>query len=177
MWPVALNRTQIKILGAGIALVVIVWLAFLPALQNGFTNWDDPAYVTGNPAIKELSWSSVTRIFTTAHQGLYKPLVLFSFAIEYHFFGLNPWIYHATNGVLHCINSLLVFWLIFLFSRRLGIAWLVAVLFGIHPLHVESVAWVTERKDMLSGLFFLAGSVAYLASGKGRRRITCLYFV
>lgn len=150
------------------AILIITFIAFLPCLKNGFVNWDDDFYVTLNPLIKDLSFKGVFNIFTTAHRGLYKPLVLLSFAVEYYFFNLNPAIYHSTNLILHLINCLLVFGFFYFLGERLEIAFIAALLFGIHPLHVESVAWVTERKDLLYSFFLLTAAIFYLYYLKGR---------
>ncbi len=144
-------------------LLVITTVAFLPSLRNGFTNWDDDIYVTENPKIRELSWEKVGRIFASTHHGCYKPLTELSFAVDYHFFRLNPAGYHAVNLVLHLLNCLLVFWFLLRLSRNVPVAFIGALLFGVHPLHVESVAWVSERKDMLYGLFSLLSLIAYLS--------------
>ncbi|MDP2941837.1 MAG: tetratricopeptide repeat protein [Candidatus Omnitrophota bacterium] len=151
-------------------ILILTSAAFLPSLKNGFVNWDDDVYVTENPLIKNLSWGSVKEIFSSFHQTNYHPLALFSYALEYHFFGLNPRAYHATNLILHLFNCLLVFWLIWLIRGRLTAAFIVALLFGIHPLHVESVAWVAERRDVLYAAFFLSSLVAYVYYIRERKR-------
>ncbi len=143
-------------------ILSITWIAFLPSLPNDFTNWDDQTYVAENARIKDLSWQSIRKIFASTHHGGYEPLTEFSFAVEYHFFGLNPRIYHATNLLFHLLNCLLVFWLVLLLSRKLEISFITALLFGVHPLHVESVAWISERKDVLYAFFFLGSLIAYL---------------
>jgi tetratricopeptide (TPR) repeat protein len=91
----------------------------------------------------------------------YLPLTILSYAVEYHFFGLAPAVYHATSLILHLGNCLLVFWFILMLRANLTAAFITALLFGIHPLHVESVAWVSERKDLLCTLFFLAALISY----------------
>ncbi len=151
-------------------ILILTSAAFLPSLKNGFVNWDDGAYVTENPLIKSLSWSSARKIFSSFHETNYHPLPLISYALEYHFFGLNPRAYHATNLILHLLNCLLVFWLIWLIRGRLTAAFIVALLFGIHPLHVESVAWVTERRDVLYAAFFLSSLIAYIYYIRERKR-------
>ncbi len=149
-------------------LVVITSAAFLPSLKNGFVNWDDGAYVIDNPLIKSLSWGSARKIFSSFHQTNYHPLALLSYALEYHFFGLNPRAYHATNLILHLLNCLLVFWFIFLLSKSAPVSFITAVFFGIHPLHVESVAWVAERRDVLYALFFFGALISYLYYKKNK---------
>lgn len=142
-------------------ILTITALSFLPSLENGFVNWDDNIHVTENQDITSLSRESLRQIFTTTVLGTYTPLVILTYALEYAASGLNPFIYHFDNLVLHLCNCLLVFWFILLVSQKLEIAAIVTLFFGIHPLNVESVAWVTERKDMLYSLFFLSSLVSY----------------
>ncbi|MDQ7825820.1 MAG: tetratricopeptide repeat protein [Candidatus Eremiobacteraeota bacterium] len=143
-------------------LVLVNFIAFSPSLGNGFINWDDEFLVTENPLIRDLSLKNITALFTPMAGQHYIPMILLSFSVEHHFFGLNPFYYHLTNVILHLINIVLVFFLIWLLDGRVLTAFLAAMLFGIHPLRVESVAWVSERKDLLYGLFFLASLIWYV---------------
>jgi len=154
-------KKQHLLISLGIILL-ITFISFYPSLKNGFTNWDDDKMLTANHKITALTPDNLRAILTKPHWGLYHPLVLLSFAAEFHFFKLNPFPYHLTNLVLHLANTALVFWLIILLSRHAWTAIITALLFGIHPLHVASVAWVTERKDVLYALFFLASIISYL---------------
>lgn len=165
-----MKRNQIIIFA--IFILLVVFASFSPALNSGFVGGgDDDKYVVGNLLIRDLSWPGIKNIFSSIHYGgLYKPLTVLTFAIEYHFFKLDPYIYHLTNVILHLLNVLLVFWLILLVSRKAWVAFIVALFFGIHPLHVESVAWVSERKDVLYSLFFLSGIIAYIYSLKEKSR-------
>src|SRR3989338_7954965 len=122
-------------------VLLITAISFIPSLYNGFTNWDDGRYVTENPLIRDLSLENTGRIFSSLHHNMYKPLTLLSYSIEYHFFKLDPLGYHTTNLLFHLLNCVLVFWLIFILSKNSWVAFITAALFGIHPLHVESVAW------------------------------------
>ena len=140
----------------------ITWLTLSPCLRNDFVNLDDHRYVTENRLIMDLSWKSIKSILSQFHAGHYHPLTLLSFSLEFHFFKLNPLAYHTTNLLLHLINSLLVFWLIRWLKGSLFTSWVVALLFSIHPLHVESVAWVSQRKDLLYSFFFLGSWISYL---------------
>jgi tetratricopeptide (TPR) repeat protein len=148
---------------------VVSCLPFLSSLDNDFTNWDDDKYVTGNPVIRELSWENVKATFGKFYVGTYCPLVILSYALEYSLWGLNPFGYHLTNLLLHVGNSLLVFCFILQLSGQTSVALVTALLFGVHPLHVESVAWVAERKDVLSTLFFLGSLLCYLRYQKDRQ--------
>jgi protein O-mannosyl-transferase len=151
-------------IGYSAIIVVAALLVFAPLFRSEFVNWDDPGLVTENPLIRELSWNSVKAMFDLASTQQFKhyvPLVLLSYAIEYQLGGLNPAVFHATNVFLHIANSLLCLWLLTKLTRRSSIAFVAALLFAVHPMHVESVAWVTERKDMLSTLFFLLSLISY----------------
>jgi len=143
-------------------LGLLTLAAYIPCLKAGFTNWDDDVYVTANSVIRDLSWENTVRMFTHLHSGLYKPLVMLSFAIEYHFAGLNPVVFHATNLAFHIINALLVCSLVERLGKNLTAGLCAGLLFAIHPMHVESVAWIAERKDMLYSFFFLTSLCGYL---------------
>lgn len=152
-----------------LVLVAVTIISFYPSLSCGFTNWDDDKYVTDNLLIRNLTWHNVKTMFTTFQNQWYYPVVSLSFAVEYYFFGLNPRIYHVTNLVLHVLNVLCVYWFIFLLIRNHLVSFIAALLFTVHPLRVESVVWITERKDLLFSLFFLLSSIAYIYySQKGK---------
>jgi tetratricopeptide (TPR) repeat protein len=151
-------------------ILAIPAISFFPCLKNDFLNWDDPQYVTENKMITELSWRGIETIFDSIYMGHYHPLTLLSYALEYRFFKLNPFAYHLTNLILHLMNGLLVFWLIWMLKGGVLTSLVVSLLFGIHPLHVESVAWISERKDLLCSFFFLGSLIVYLTYLKTRRR-------
>ena len=119
-------------------VLAVTCAAYLPSLRNGFTNWDDPYYVTANTAIHSLSWPAVKLIFSSSVLGMYHPLSILSLAGDYHYFGLDPRGYHAVNLALHLANTLLVFGLLRLLCGNLAAAVAGSLLFGVHPLHVES---------------------------------------
>jgi tetratricopeptide (TPR) repeat protein len=145
------------------AVVAITAIVLLPLLSAGFTNWDDDTYVTNNTLLRDFSVANTIRTFTSLHRGLYKPVVMLSFTLDYKLFGLNPAGFHAVNLLIHLINCLLVMWLAMLLSRgKTTVAFVTALLFGIHPMHVESVAWIAERKDLLYTGFFLGSAIAYI---------------
>ena len=153
-----------------IVIIVLTFLSFFSSLDNNFTNWDDDRYVTENPLIKDLSWENIRYIFSSFYKEDYiHPLVIFSYMLEYQFFQLDPFIYHLDSLIIHIFNSLLVFYFIYLLSAKVSISLITALLFGIHPLHVESVAWVSERKDVLSTLFFLQGAIFFLLYKKNNK--------
>jgi tetratricopeptide (TPR) repeat protein len=159
-------------------ILVITFLAFLPVLKAGFVNWDDPDYVN-EQVLKQMS-SGLKNLITTPIQGNYHPLTMLSLALNYFISGMNPWSYHLLNLLLHLINCVLVFRFARLLSKNNLVAFVTAILFGIHPMHVESVAWVTERKDVLYGLFFIAGLISYTKyadTGNRRQYIITLVFL
>jgi tetratricopeptide (TPR) repeat protein len=149
-------------------------IALLPCLWNGFTNWDDQELVTGNPQLGSLSPGNILKIFTRPHAGPYIPLTILSFTVEYQFFRLNPFPYHLTNLLLHVANVMLVFLLMYGLFGNLYAAAAAALIFGLHPLRVESVAWITERKDVLCGFFYLGAILAYFKYLKSRKHASYL---
>jgi len=157
----AVSQTA-RVVCSALCIVLITLAAYSGSLQNDFVDWDDQEYVVNNPLIKNLSLPAIRELFTCTYQATYDPLVFLSFAIEYSLFRLDPFYFHLNNTILHCVNSVLVFFLVLLLSNNLLISLLSGVLFGVHPLHVESVAWVTERKDLLSAVFFLSAFIGYI---------------
>jgi protein O-mannosyl-transferase len=156
--------------------ITIVTLAvFFPALRNEFVGWDDFELLVENLNYRGLGWDQLRWMFTTFHTGHYQPLSWITFGLDYLLWGMNPLGYHLTNLVLHAASAVLFYFLsLRLLSLALSIpsgsvdssvraaAGFAALFFAIHPLRVESVAWATERRDVLSGLFFLATIVCYL---------------
>lgn len=145
---------------AGFALLLagLLLIAYWPAIRGGFI-WDDDAYVTENQSLRSFSglWAIWTAPRATPQ---YYPLVHTTLWLEYRLWGLNPLGYHLVNLLLHGAGSLLL-WRV-LVGLKLPGAWLAAALFAIHPVQVESVAWITERKNVLSGVFYFASALAYL---------------
>jgi len=175
------HRWVIRLLPVLIALVTVV--PFLPTLDNQFVNWDDDDNLVENPQYRGLGWTHLRWMWTTSHIGHYAPLTWMTFGLDYLFWGLKPVGYHLSNLLLHAANAA-VFYLLAL--RILGSALpgprergnvglaasaaFAALLFAIHPLRVESVAWATERRDVLSGLFYLLALLAYLRAGEQGER-------
>ena len=127
-----------------------------------FVNWDDELYVMNNPDIREISAENAMRWLTRPYVALYVPLPMFSYALDYHFYGLAPQGFHRTNTGLHlAATGLLFFILVFLYKDPL-LAFLAALLFGLHPVQVESVAWISQRKNLLCGVFLFAGFFSYI---------------
>lgn len=164
-------------------VAAVVAAVFARSLGNGFVNWDDQVYVLDNPHIRALDWGTVRWAFTDNYAAYWAPAVWLSFAVDHAFWGLQPHGYHLTNVLLHVATAAIVcvFAANVLAARRnAGRPWsptredlaggvLVALLWGIHPLRVESVTWVTERKDVLSGLFSFWSMLSYLQWVNRRR--------
>ena len=151
------QENRLWLLGFSVLLVLI---AYLPVFTAGFVNWDDDDYVVKNTVIR--SFANMKEIVTGPVQGNYHPLTMFSLALNYAVSGLKPFSYHFINLLLHLMNMVLVYLLASRLSNNNSIiSFATALLFGIHPLHVESVAWVSERKDVLYAFFFLLGLLSY----------------
>ncbi|MEO8146322.1 MAG: tetratricopeptide repeat protein [Bacteroidia bacterium] len=164
-------------LWAGLGVILIAtFIAYFGITKNQLTNWDDPTYITNNPLIKSLSAANIKRIFTETYFANYQPIQIFSYAVEYHFFGLDAAGYHWVSLIQHLINTALVLWLAYAVSGNKWISFVTALLFGIHPMHVESVAWAAERKDLLYSMFLFASLIAYVKYVKGNLTFT-LYVV
>lgn len=157
----------VQVAGAVLLLVPAV-LLFAPGLHHPFLDLDDVYFIVENPGLAELSWESTRFLFLEdARDFRYYPLSYLSFAVERHFLGLDPFVSHLVNLVLHLANVLLVFWLVRSLAGGSAAA-LTALLFAIHPLQVESVAWVMSRRNVLFFLFFLLSIAAYLGFSKSR---------
>ena len=160
-----------------IPVLALTGISFLPMLTNGFTNWDDDKYITGNPLIKGPDWNAM---FTEASASNYHPLTMVSLAFNYAISGANPFSYHLVDWLLHILNTALVFLFIYKISgKKIYAAAFASLIFGLHPMHVESVAWVSERKDVLYTLFFLLALLRYwrfLEAGKRSNIIFCFVF-
>lgn len=148
-----------------LALLIAVVLSAI-ALHNtlflGWVDWDDKVHIIDNPLIKNLSWENIKQMFLTPElNGSYVPLTELSWALNYKLGGLNPLGYHLVNLALHLGSVSLVFVLIRKLTANVLVAFLTALLFGVHPLHVEPVAWITGRKDLLYAFFFLGSLISY----------------
>lgn len=156
-------------------VLLLTLIAYLPVFNAGFVNWDDPDYVINNPLIK--SFSKIGEILSSTLQGNYHPLTLLSLALNYAISGEEAWSYHVLNLLLHLGNTFLVYkFTLLLCKDQQLIALITSLLFGLHPMHVESVAWVSERKDVLYTLFFLFGMMSYIKfanTGNKKNYLTC----
>ncbi len=158
-------------------IMIITGICFLPVFNNALTNWDDEYYVVQNSLLRGPDWAG---IFSKPVVSNYHPITVASLALNYSISGLDPTSYVLLNLLLHLANTGLVFYFIWLISgKRLWVAAFSSIVFGIHPMHVESVAWVSERKDVLYTLFFLLSLVQYwffLKTGKNKNLIYCFLF-
>ncbi len=152
------NSDRWKYFGGLAIILLITFVAFAPSLRSGFL-WDDEAYIQNNLLIRSINLKD---IFSQLVGGNYHPMTILVLAIQYHFYGLHEAGYHTVNLILHLANVILVFYTISLLSKKVYVALVVALLFGIHPLHVESVAWAIELKDVLYTFFFLLSYIFYI---------------
>ena len=140
-------------------LLLFTAMAYWPMLHNQFTNWDDEAYVVNNLLLQGPDWRG---ILTEPVVSNYHPLTVLSLALNYQISGLQPFSYFLVNGFLHLLNAALVFYLIWLISgRKVWVGLFTALVFALHPMHVESVAWISERKDVLYTFFYLLALLRY----------------
>ncbi|MCH7719401.1 MAG: tetratricopeptide repeat protein [Planctomycetes bacterium] len=169
---------------AVVAIAAVIVAAFWPVTQAQFLNWDDPQTVVHNPFIRGMGGEQLAWMFGRSyHTGHYHPLTWLSFAMDYQVWGLEAAGFHITNLLLHVINAMLVLVLGYTLLQRsrptdetdatadlrtLSLACGAAMLFAVHPLRVESVAWVTERRDLLSACFFLLAVLAYCKAASAR---------
>ena len=163
------HRRRLWVLSAAVAFIGVV--VYLRSLANGFTNWDDLGYVVENSHLGPLDGRFLLWGFTTFQQGNWHPLTWLSLGIDHALFGIDPLGYHLANVLLHGMTALTVVLLVgTLFDRALGAcdsrglvaAAVAGLVFVVHPLHVESVAWVSERKDVLCGFFYVLAVLCYL---------------
>lgn len=180
------NRLSFSSILIPVIILAITFGCFTTAIDNGFVNWDDDKNFYENEMITNLNsenfWSQTKAIFTTDIIGGYNPLTIFTFALDKQIYGLdNPMPWHLENVILHLACTFILFFI----GRRLGLsligAGLLTLLFGIHPMRVESVAWVTERKDVLFGFFYLLSLFYYIKSKQEEKKgflvLVWLFFI
>ncbi len=170
--PRKLSGAKIDMIAAA-CIAVITYLVLKISLLNQFTNWDDPGYVKNQPLIKDhLNGEGLKEIFSTPIMGNYHPLTMLTLAIDYSRATLEPYTYHLTSLLFHIATTVLVYFFVKLLTQKRIAAIITAMLFGIHPMHIESVAWIAGRKDVVYGVFYMAACIAYLfyIRGKGTGR-------
>ena len=167
--------------GLAVTIGVVTFVIYSPALPNQFLDWDDSANFLNNPHFRGLGWEQLRWMFTTFLMGHWIPLTWITFGLDYLVWGMNPIGYHLTNILLHAANAAAFYFVAYrLLAKamtgfgeiglRLGAA-TAALSFALHPLRAESVAWVTERRDVLSGLFYFLALGRYLSfEERGGRR-------
>ncbi len=175
------DRTTIKKIALACFVALVTFLVYLPSLRNDFVFWDDDQYIFENDHIRSLGHAFFKWAFFDFYASNWHPLTWISHGLDYALWGLNPAGHHLTNNILHAINTFLVvmlaihlaeYWKVHttskfaaFFNRDRAIfitGGVTGILFGLHPVHVESVAWVSERKDLLCAFFFLLGIHAYV---------------
>ncbi|MEO8503144.1 MAG: tetratricopeptide repeat protein [Acidobacteriota bacterium] len=168
-----MNRRLIALI-----LVLATVAVFLPSLDNGFVGYDDGLYVTQNAEVQRgLTGDGIAWALTAKVAGNWHPLTLWSHLLDCTLFGLNPRGHHLTNLLLHAANTVLLFLLFFRLTATLWRSAALAALWALHPLRVESVAWVAERKDVLAGLFFLLALLGYERWSRDRSRTAYLLVI
>ena len=168
-------------IGLALVLAAITLIVFGQTLNHAFINYDDPDYVTKNAQVaRGITLEGVVWAFTHVHASNWHPLTWISHMADSHLYGMNPRGHHLTNVVLHAVNAILLFLLVRQMTASLWRSFFVAALFAVHPLRIESVAWVAERKDVLSGLFFMLTLMAYTrytrAPDRGRYALVAALF-
>jgi tetratricopeptide (TPR) repeat protein len=173
--------SKIFIIAPAFLVALVTFLLFLPALQNDIVNWDDHLYVWQNLNIRSLDMAFVKWVLTSLVASNWHPVTMLSHAIDYRLFGLEPWGHHLTSLVIHALNTLLLYVLVYTLYLRSAArsdeqggrtlyavicAITASLLFGLHPIHVESVVWISERKDLLCALFYLSSVIFYLKSAE-----------
>lgn len=165
-WPLSWAGARGAALAA-IVLFALVLIAFLPAIDNAFVGYDDPEYVTANPHVQRgLTGETIHWAFTSGEVANWHPLTWLSHALDCQLFGLQPWGHHLTSLLGHGLATVFCFLALRALTGAPGRSWVVAAFFGLHPLRVESVAWVAERKDVLSAFWFMAALWTYARYAK-----------
>jgi protein O-mannosyl-transferase len=158
----AISPNKLPLWSLVLVLVVSTIAVYYPVSHHPFLNYDDDAYVTENVHVQSgVTWSTIQWASTTFESANWHPLTWISHALDYQMFQLDPGGHHETNVVLHVVNVLLLFWVLLRATGSTGRSFMVAALFALHPVNVESVAWVSERKNLLSMLFFLLALGVY----------------
>lgn len=163
------------------AILLITLLAYLPAFDNGFTNWDDPDQVIGNSDIHLLTLDNTARIFTSFYVGMYQPLTTQVYALLYSLRGGDAMVFHVFSLLVHLLNIMLVFMLVRKFTRRYTPALITSALFALNPMQTESVAWVSALSNLMCTSFYLAGLITYIGYIRSEKRkhllLTLIFFV
>jgi len=184
----ATQRSRIYLFSSLFILLLVTFILYHPTVKHQFTNWDDPTYILENDHVKKLDLETVSYFFSNPSASNYHPLTMISLSLDYSLATdgsktsreavINPAPFHTTSMILFIIDVILVFLFVYLLTgRKILIAFVTAFLFAIHPMHVESVAWISERKDLLYGMFFLAGLITYVRFLQTSRRSYYLFTI
>jgi hypothetical protein len=149
------------LLGLGLLLVVATLAVYFPVNQYPFISLNDGEYVTHNVHITQLNWEMLQWSLTSYYAANWHPLTWLAHAVDVQLFSLNPGLHHDSNLLLHVMNTVLLFWILWRATASVGRSFMVAALFALHPMNVESVAWIAERKNLLSMFFLLLTLGAY----------------
>jgi tetratricopeptide (TPR) repeat protein len=151
-----------RVITGSAILIVAIAICFSGVVQNDFITLDDRVYILANPVVKAgLSWNGIAQVFTTVPFSYWQPLAFLSHMVDVQFFGLDAGAHHVVSVAWHAANTALLFIVLVRLTGAINRSFLVAALFALHPMHVESVAWIASRKDLVSGFFFIAGLLAY----------------
>lgn len=152
------SKTFLSIL----VIIIVTSFSFYNSIDNDFVNWDDDVIVINNDDIKEFKAENIKAFFSNYYIGHYHPFTVMSLAFDYKIGELSPKVYHIHNIILHIISSIILLFIFFHFFRRYDISLLLVLIFAVHPLKVESVSWIAERKDVLYSFYYLAAILSYL---------------
>ncbi len=144
------------------AIACLITISFFPLFRADFLDWDDLDYVKNNPSVQSFSLENLKAYFSTSYLGNYHPLTMLSYLLDYLAGKGQPFLFHTTNVLLHVFNSCLVYVLLKSVTNRISIPIITVLLFALHPLAVESVGWIAERKNLLYTFFFLASTLYYI---------------
>ena len=170
----AFRSNQLRVGLICLVLALAVWAVYLPVIWFDFTNYDDPDYVLENlPVLNGLTWEGVRWAFTHFHSGNWHPLTWLSHMLDCQVYEVMPTGHHVTNVIFHTLNTLLLFGLLRFLTGAPWRSAAVAALFAVHPLHVESVAWISERKtNVRRGVRPAVSSKAASVTPRGARQVT-----
>ena len=166
--PKVLSSHTSRLIAILLFLVILCSLCFGNSLKNPFLYWDDHVYIQNNPYLRKLSLSNLKTLFSRPYFKNYAPLHILSYHLDYRLWGFHPAGYRLLNIILHFLNSLFVFFLIREWYHNDKAALIGAAIFVVHPIHVESVVWLSQRKDVLSAFFFFLALYGYFRSRKNK---------
>ena len=158
-------------------IAVFTFMVFTPALNNEYVDWDDFSSIVNNPYAQDLNWHNIKGAFSNTVLGGYIPITVVSYALENELLGGGAEVTHAINIVLHIFCVIGIYFVMLGFKLNPIAAAFVSILFAVHPMRVESVAWATERKDVLYGLFYIGGLFTYLKYVTIERKLNKYYWI